>query len=468
MKKVRLYNTLSREIENFHSIEEGLVKMYSCGPTVYSYPHIGNMRAYVFSDLLKRTLQYAGYEVINAINITDVGHLTSDADDGDDKLEKEAKKLNKDAYEVAKYFEDIFMRYLKDLNISEANIYPKATDHIQEQIDMVSTLEKKGYTYVTSDGVYFDTSKFKTYNDFAKINVEGLNDGHRVTINNEKLNKTDFALWKFSNPEEQRQMEWDSPWGIGFPGWHVECSAMIMKHLGEQIDIHTGGIDHIPIHHTNEIAQTEAYTGKKFSNFWLHLNFLQIEKKDESDEEEKMSKSKGNIVTVDSLKDVGISPMVLKYYYLTGHYRSELKYNNDILQSAKNTFTRMQEKVKAIKELEVEKGEYQNSVTNLLEGTLFEDLNTPRMFSFFQEILNNPEISTQDKKESIAFVESVTGLIFNIEEQSIPEEVISLAEARLTARNDKNWALSDTIRDEITALGFSVKDDKKSYELKKL
>ena len=308
MKKLKLYNTLSREVETFKTLEKGVVRMYSCGPTVYSYPHIGNMRAYVFSDLVKRVLLTEGYNVINAINITDVGHLTSDADDGEDKLEKEAKKQNKTAYEIADYFTDIFMRYLKDLNIVEATVYPKATDHIEEQINMVLGLEDKGFTYVTSDGVYFDTSKFPTYADFAKIDIDGLSEGSRVEVNKEKRNKTDFALWKFSTKEENREMEWESPWGLGFPGWHMECSAMILKHLGEQIDIHTGGIDHIPIHHTNEIAQTESFTGKKFSNFWMHINFLQLEKKDdeEASEEDKMSKSKGNIITIDDLSEKNI------------------------------------------------------------------------------------------------------------------------------------------------------------------
>ncbi len=466
MKELKLYNTLSRETETFQSIEEGVVKMYSCGPTVYSYPHIGNMRAYVFSDLLKRTLQYAGYNVINAINITDVGHLTSDADDGDDKLEKEAKKQNKNAYDIAKYFENVFFKYLNDLNILEANVYPRATDHIEEQIEMVSVLEEKGFTYITSDGVYFDTSKFESYHEFARLDIEGLNSGHRVESNEEKRNKTDFALWKFSNDGEQRQMEWNSPWGLGFPGWHVECSAMIMKHLGQQIDIHTGGIDHIPIHHTNEIAQTESYTGKKFSNFWLHVNFLQREKKNdsESNDELKMSKSKGNIITVDHLSENGFSPMVLKYYYLTGHYRSELKFNEIILEAAKNTFVRLQEKVNYIRLQDSDNFAYQ-SLINDFEKHILNDLNTPQMLSHFQEIING-EYSLKDKLEVISFFENITGLNFDITENKIPTEVIKLAEKRLQARNDKNWSLSDKLRDDIFSLGYVVKDNKSNYEIK--
>ena len=267
--KLNLYNTLTRKIEEFYTLNnDNVVKMYSCGPTVYSYPHIGNMRAYVFADLLKRTLILNGYQVTNAINITDVGHLTSDADDGEDKMEKEAKKTGKSAYDIAEFFTTEFFNDYNKLGLLPASIYPKATDHIVEQIDMIKVLEDKAYTYLTSDGVYFDTSKFENYTQFAKLDIEGMDSGKRVKFNEEKKNKTDFALWKFSNPEENRQMEWDSPWGVGFPGWHAECSAMIMKHLGEQIDIHTGGIDHIPVHHTNEIAQTESVTDKKF----VHLN----------------------------------------------------------------------------------------------------------------------------------------------------------------------------------------------------
>ena len=470
MKKLKLYNTLSREVETFKTLEKGVVRMYSCGPTVYSYPHIGNMRAYVFSDLVKRVLLTEGYNVINAINITDVGHLTSDADDGEDKLEKEAKKQNKTAYEIADYFTDIFMRYLKDLNIVEATVYPKATDHIEEQINMVLGLEDKGFTYVTSDGVYFDTSKFPTYADFAKIDIDGLSEGSRVEVNKEKRNKTDFALWKFSTKEENREMEWESPWGLGFPGWHMECSAMILKHLGEQIDIHTGGIDHIPIHHTNEIAQTESFTGKKFSNFWMHINFLQLEKKDdeEASEEDKMSKSKGNIITIDDLSEKGFSPMVVKYYYLNSHYRSQLKFGDEILIAAKNTFSRLQEKIKVLKEFDNDKGYVDSDVIESLRTPLMSDLNTPQLFSKFQEVLNDSSISNEEKLNAVKYVEAVTGLIFDIIEDVIPQKVLDLAKDRFKARENKEWAQSDVLRDLITAEGYSVKDNKGDYEIKKL
>lgn len=470
--KLKLYNTLSRKVELFRTLEEGVVKMYSCGPTVYSYPHIGNMRAYVFSDLLKRVLMSEGYKVINAINITDVGHLTSDSDDGEDKLEKEAKKQKKTAYEIADYFTDVFMRYLKELNVIEATVYPKATDHIEEQINMVKGLEDKGFIYLTSDGVYFDTSKFPNYSELANLDVEGLKEGLRVKKNTEKRNKTDFALWKFSVTEEKREMEWDSPWGVGFPGWHMECSAMILKHLGTQIDIHTGGIDHIPIHHTNEIAQTESFTGKKFSNFWMHINFLQIEKKEDADineiDELKMSKSKGNVITLDHIKEKGISAMALKYYYLSSHYRSELKYNDDILISANTAFNRLKEKVRLLKESNVIEDVIKTELIEDLRVTLMNDLNTPKLFSRFQDILNDNYIKDIDKLGAVLYIEEVTGLNFDIEKETFPEEVEKLANERMNARKNKEWGKSDVLREQIKEQGYLIKDEKNGYNLTKI
>jgi len=270
---LKLYNTLTRKKEVFKPIKKGQVGMYSCGPTVYWYQHIGNLRTYIFSDILKRVLQYNGYKVKHVMNVTDVGHLTSDADTGEDKVELAAKKEHKTAKEITNYYWKIFRKDLKKLNIIEPNTWAKATDHIKEQIGLIKKLEKKGFTYKTSDGIYFDTSKFPNYGKLARLKKEGLKAGARIKLG-EKKNVTDFALWKFSEKPGVRQQEWDSPWGIGFPGWHIECSAMSMKYLGEHFDIHTGGEDHIPVHHTNEIAQSEAATGKKFVNYWLHGAFL--------------------------------------------------------------------------------------------------------------------------------------------------------------------------------------------------
>jgi cysteinyl-tRNA synthetase len=463
--KLHLYNTLSRKIEEFYTLNnDNSVKMYSCGPTVYSYPHIGNMRAYVFADLLKRTLIINDYNVFNAINITDVGHLTSDADDGDDKMEKEARKTGKSAYDIADFFTSEFLKDYQKLNLLQPNVYPKATDHIQEQIDMIQKLEDKNYTYITSDGVYFDTAKFEKYTQFAKLDIEGMNSGNRIKINEEKRNKTDFALWKFSKKDENRQMEWNSPWGIGFPGWHAECSAMIMKHLGEQIDIHTGGIDHIPVHHTNEIAQTESVTNKKFSNFWLHVNFLQLKNlEDENGEPIKMSKSLGNILTISGLEEKGYSPMVVKYFYLNSHYRSELQFNFDLLDSAKNTFIRLQNKIKNIKENTTNSQD--SEILVKIKNEINQDLNTPKVLALFQESLNSDD-SFESKLGVVEFIEKITGFNFDIIENTIPVDILDLANERSLARKNNNWNESDRLRDLILEKGYLIKDNKDNFELK--
>lgn len=462
--KLNLYNTLTRKIQEFYTLnKDNTVKMYSCGPTVYSYPHIGNMRAYVFADLLKRTLILNGYQVTNAINITDVGHLTSDADEGEDKMEKEAKKTGKSAYDIAEFFTNEFFNDYNKLGLLSASVYPKATDHIIEQIDMIKILENKGYTYLTSDGVYFDTSKFENYTQLAKLDIEGMDSGKRVKFNEEKKNKADFALWKFSNPEENRQMEWSSPWGVGFPGWHAECSAMIMKHLGEQIDIHTGGIDHIPVHHTNEIAQTESVTDKKFSSFWLHVNFLQLKNlENEQGEPIKMSKSLGNILTISGLEEKGYNPMVVKYFYLSSHYRSELQFNYDFLDSAKNTFIRLQNKIANVR-LNTENSMDSHYLDKII-SEINNDLNTPNVFALLQQALND-NISEEEKLAVIELVEKITGLDFEIKFNEIPEEILQLGDLRLQAKKNKNWTESDRLRDLIQSKGYNVKDTKEGFKI---
>ncbi|MEM4245179.1 MAG: cysteine--tRNA ligase, partial [Candidatus Nanoarchaeia archaeon] len=294
--ELKFYNTLTRKKEVFKPIHDKKVGIYTCGPTVYWYQHIGNLRSYIFSDLLKKVLLFNGYEVKHVMNVTDVGHLTSDADEGEDKIEKAAAKEGKSAKEIADYYWKVFRNDFKKLNIAEPTVWCKATEHIKEQIDLIKRLEKKGYTYRTDDGIYFDTSKFKDYGKLARLKKEGLEAGKRIELKDKK-NITDFALWKFSEKPGVRQQEWDSPWGVGFPGWHIECSAMSMKHLGEHFDIHTGGIDHIPVHHTNEIAQSEAATGKKFVNYWMHGAFL-------TSKGEKISKSKGGLYTIAELEEL--------------------------------------------------------------------------------------------------------------------------------------------------------------------
>src|SRR3989344_4864807 len=326
---LKLFNTLGRKKQTFKPIGKE-VGIYSCGPTVYWYQHIGNLRSYIFADILKRVLLYNGFKVKHVINITDVGHLTGDRDEGEDKIEKAAMKEGKTASEIANYYLRIFKEDFKKLNITEPDIWCKATEHIKEQIELIKKLEKKGYTYKTSDGIYFNTLKLKDYGKLARLKIEKLEAGKRIAVG-EKKNKTDFALWKFSKEGEKRQQEWGSPFGVGFPGWHIECSAMSMKYLGEHFDIHTGGEDHIPIHHTNEIAQSECATGKKFANYWMHIAFLMFKG-------EKVSKSKGGLYTISELEFEGYSPLDFRYLCLMTHYRKPLNFSLDNLVAARNAF----------------------------------------------------------------------------------------------------------------------------------
>lgn len=474
-KEIKFYNTLTRELEIFKPMKDGEVSLYSCGPTVYSTPHIGNMRAYSFVDLLVRTLKANKYKVKNLINITDVGHLTSDADDGDDKMEKAAKQTKQSAYDIAENYTQIFYRYLDELNIQKPTMFPKATNHIDEQISMIKELEEKGYTYITKDGVYFDTSKFDAYAELSRLDIDGLREGERVDFG-EKRNKTDFALWKFSPINEKREMEWESPWGKGFPGWHIECSAMARKHLGDKIDIHTGGIDHIPIHHTNEIAQTEAVTGETFVNYWMHVNFLQllpeIEEEKDSDAEIKMSKSKGTAYTLDQIIEKGYDPLILKFFYLSGHYRNELKFNFSILENQKNAFQKLQNKVYEMKSSEWGNGLNMNwnSYSDEFLNIINIDLDTPKAFAYFYEILNNKNIKAQDKFPLIFMFDNITGLklMDYSPNKDFPENVKALAEERLLARKNKHWEHSDSLRKEINDLGYNIKDEKDGYLLSKI
>ncbi len=333
--KTFFHNTLSGEIELFEPIKTGEVSMYHCGPTVYSKAHIGNMRAYIFADILKRFFLYQGYKVNQVINITDVGHLTDDGDGGDDKVEKKAREAKLRAQDIINEVTKYFFDDLKLLNINTENtLFPKATDHIKEQIEMIQILEKKGHTYQTSDGIYFDTSTYPPYGKLGNINLENLKEGARVEINEEKKNPTDFALWKFSKLEDKRQQEWESPWGIGFPGWHIECSAMSKKYLGETFDIHTGGIDHIPVHHNNEIAQSESANGKEQANFWLHFKHILINN-------EKISKSLGNDIYIDDLLKKNISPLAYRYWLLTADYKTQINFTWEALIASKTAYEKL-------------------------------------------------------------------------------------------------------------------------------
>lgn len=406
MEKIYLYNTLSREKELFMPINEGKVLIYSCGPTVYHYAHIGNLRTFVFADILNNTLKQTGYNVKHQINITDVGHLVSDADDGEDKMEKGAKREGKSVWDIAKYYTDAFFSDLSLLNIDKDKfIWTKATDFIEEQIEMVKILEKKGYTYKTSDGIYFDTSKFPKYREFANLDIEGLQKGKRVEDEkNEKKNKTDFALWKFSSKDKKREMEWDSPWGIGFPGWHLECSSMSRAVLGEHIDIHTGGIDLVPVHHTNEIAQSECSLddGKRFVNYWMHVNFLNLDKG-------KMSKSSGEFLRLNSILEKNISPISYKYLLLMTHYRKELKFSFDSLIAAENAYNKLKKKFNSISQNGKERIPLENLSKEALKykkefiSAMYDDLNTSVALSKMWVLINDKNIKDEEKHTLLIF-----------------------------------------------------------------
>ena len=440
--------------------------MYNCGPTVYHYAHIGNLRAYVFADILRKTLEYNGYDVTQIINITDVGHLVSDEDEGEDKMEKGAAREGKTAQEIAKFYTDAFYADLAKLNIQPATRYTKATDHIPEQIALIQKLEEKGFTYKTSDGIYFDTAKFPDYGKLARLDIAGLHEGARVETNEEKKNRTDFALWKFSKENEHRQQEWPSPFGIGFPGWHLECSAMSMKYLGDTFDIHTGGIDHIPVHHTNEIAQAECATGKKFVNYWMHSGFVNIEGG-------KMAKSAGNFVRMATLEEKGISPLAYRYWLLTAHYRKTINFTWEAVEGAQTSLERLRQKISKIQKSSWQKTEKPLAFDFSVENIMNDDLDTPTLLANVHEIADSQDYDPSDKIKAIREADKILGLkLFDYTEQGaiadIPPEIQSLIEERKTARAEKNWKRSDEIRDKIAQMGYKLTDSNEGASASKI
>ncbi len=457
---LKLYNTLTRKKETFKPINKNQVTMYNCGPTVYWYQHIGNLKAYIFADLVRRVLEFNDYKVKQVINVTDVGHLKSSDDfgadeTGEDKMEIAAKREGKTAKEISHFYFDLFDKDLKKLNIKEPAIWSWATDHVREQIELIKKLEEKGFTYKTSDGVYYDTSKFSDYGTLAKLNIQGLEAGKRIDMA-EKRNKTDFALWKFSKPEDKRQQEWDSPWGKGFPGWHIECSAMAMKYLGETIDLHTGGADHVPIHHTNEIAQSEAATGKKFVNYWMHEEFLTFKG-------EKVSKSKGGLFTISELEEKGFSPMVYRYYLLGGSYRKQIDFSLDILENAKNSYLRLKNIAKELKDDSSTNEKYLKLFTKAIN----DDLNTPQALAVLWELVRDEKV--KGKYQTIKKMDEVFGLkLLEQEKIEIPSEIKKIAEERLQAKKNKDFKKSDEFRESLKQKGWNVKDTKEGYELERI
>ncbi len=452
---IRLYNTKTRSKEEFVPLRPNEVSMYHCGPTVYNFVHLGNLRSYVFADTLRRMFEWNGYTVKQVINITDVGHLVSDNDDGEDKMQKGARREGKTAWDVAKFYEAEFKKDLVALNIkTDGTRFPRATEYVQEQIGLVQTLEQKGFTYQTSDGIYFDTSKFPRYTDFAKLDIQGLEAGARVALHEEKKNVTDFALWKFSPAHEKRDMEWESPWGVGFPGWHIECSAMSEKLLGTPFDIHTGGIDHIPVHHTNEIAQSECASGHEYVRIWMHNEFLNIVGG-------KMAKSGENFIRLQTLIDRGISPLSYRYWLLTSHYRSPIDFSFEALEAAQTAFKKIQAMY-----LNWQGTGIPHAPTILsVKASVSDDLNTAQALANVWEYIKSDD-SDANKKATLEELDILFGFGFkNLTKEKIPENVLALAEERETARAQKDWQRSDELRSQIESLGYSIKDGKNGFEI---
>lgn len=466
---LQFYNTASRKKELFTLPEDvPAVRMYCCGPTVYHFAHIGNLRTYIFEDFLVRTLKYYGFKVNHIVNITDVGHLTSDADDGDDKMEKGAAREGKSVWDIAKFYTDAFMADCKRLNIQEPTRWTRATEHIQEQIDLVKTLEEKGFTYRTSDGIYFDSLKFPRYADFARLDVENLRKGSRIDMG-EKKNATDFALWKFSPTDKKRAMEWDSPWGVGFPGWHIECSAMAMKYNGPTLDIHCGGTDHIRVHHTNEIAQSECANGVPFSRFWMHGEFLRLDGS-------KMSKSSGEFLTVSLLMEKGFNPLDYRYFALGSHYRNYLNFSYESLEGAREALKSLHKKTDPLigKATSIE-SEKAKAFQNEFCEAIGDDLNMPRALGILNTMLKS-DLDDGEKAALVLDMDKIFGLKLdepreefekNIDGVDV-EKIESLIAARKVARENKNWAESDRIRDELAAMNVMIKDSKEgtTWEIK--
>lgn len=446
---LRLFDTYTRSIRDFEPIQPPAVGLYTCGLTVYDYAHIGNLRTYLFEDLLRRVLEYNNYQVVHVQNITDVGHLISDADTGEDKMEKGSRRTGMSAWEIAELYTQAFKDDLTLLNILHPTVWCKATDHITEQIELVKCIEANGFAYRTSDGIYFDTSLMDDYGFLGRLDVAGLQAGARVDIG-EKRSPTDFSLWKFSPADQQRQMEWDSPWGKGFPGWHIECSAMAHAKLGPFFDIHCGGEDHIPVHHTNEIAQTQACHGTRLANFWMHGYFLQLD-------DAKMAKSRGDFLRLQTLIDRGYDPLSYRYFCLNGHYRSKLNFTWEGMDGAQTALNRLRVAFHRLDEAGAIDPTYQEKFTARINN----DLNMPQALALAWDLVKS-ELPGPVKKGTLLEFDRVLGLQLATWEPRdgapVPEEIMALVQARQQARAEKDWGQADELRRQIAEAGFEVKD----------
>lgn len=463
---MKLYNTLNKQVEKFIPNEEGKVKMYTCGPTVYHYAHIGNLRTYIFEDILEKGLKFIGYDVIRAMNITDVGHLTSDGDTGEDKMAKGAKREGKTVYEIADFYTNAFFKDMESLNLKKPDVVEKASEQIDIYIKMITKMLEDGYAYVSGGNVYFDISKA---NDYYKLsgNVDDLMVGVRDTVEEDasKKNPADFVLWFTVSKFENQDMKWDSPWGYGYPGWHIECSGISYKTLGENLDIHCGGVDNIFPHHTNEIAQSEAFLGHKWCNYWCHGAHL-------NDQSGKMSKSKGEFLTVDLIKSKGYSPLDYKFFCLNSHYRNSLVFSYESLDGAKNAFNKLKSRIASI----LEDGEIDNDVVKLyidkFSDAFKNDINTSLMITVLYDVLKDNEINGSTKRFIINEFDKVLSLDLLKEDvkevdSSLEEEILAKIEERKEAKKNKDFATADAIRDELLVKGIKLIDTREgtTYEI---
>jgi cysteinyl-tRNA synthetase len=461
---MKLYNTLNRQKEEFKPLEGNEARIYSCGPTVYNFAHIGNLRTYIFMDTLRRVLRYEGYSLKHVMNITDVGHLVSDEDEGEDKMMKGAREQQKTPWEIAEYYTDVFMKDIRALHIEKPEIVPKATEHIQEMLTFVEGLVEKGYAYETSDGIYFDIGKFPGYGKLSRLDLEEQRAGARVEVNDEKRHPADFALWK--KAPKEHIMQWPSRWGMGYPGWHIECSAMGRKYLGDTFDIHTGGVDHIPVHHENEIAQSEALLGKPAVNYWVHGEFMMVNNG-------KMSKSLGNAYTVSDLEKKGFNPLAFRYFCLNAHYRNKINFTWDAMQAAQVAYDRLLEGALVQKQGtdEIEprvvadfQKEFDEAVTD--------DLNIPKALGV---VWNVVRYGKKSKTLYALLVEMDRILGLGIAEaehkkeeaEDLDPQIQELVDRRQQARKDKNWKLSDEIRDQLKAMGIVLEDTPQGVKWKR-
>ena len=463
----RIYNTMGREKQLFKPLKAGEAGIYTCGPTVYHYAHIGNMRSYVAEDGLVRAMRFLGWKVKRVMNITDVGHLVSDADTGEDKMEQGARREGKSAWDIAKFYTEAFFKDFDALNCARPDVVCPATDYIKEMIDLGLTLEKKGFTYpIAGDGVYFDTAKLPDYGKLAgRAHVEGIKEGARVEANAAKRNPVDFAVWKFAAPGEQRQMEWDSPWGKGFPGWHMECSAMAMKHLGDTIDIHCGGEDHVPVHHTNEIAQSEGATGKPFSNYWMHVRFLV------TGDAGKMSKSSGEFLTLASVTGRGYDPLAYRYYCMLTHYRKQLEFSWEAVEAAARGLDGLRALALKVKEEAGGAAPAADSGAKYFkdfEAALADDVNLPAALAVLWETLKDGSIPAAQRYAFALKAEEVTALdLFKVKEAGeLAPELAALITERETARKNKDWKKSDELRKALSDKGVLIEDTPKGTKWK--